>query len=385
MSQHLEEDIKMNSLSQYRTGRPRLMDEATQGLGGLMPPRVSIDGNRFTLIDPSGNATQVPSLPEGPALDIVFVDANPKVSKIYWGRGFQPNAAAPPLCFSDNGEAPSIAAQEPQHATCQGCPHNVIGSAVSQFSGAKIKACQDFRKLAVVVRGYPGVYQFTVKPGSFRNFQNYSNYLRMQKLPDGAAPDLADVVTRVTFASQGVMAFDAISLTPSDLQEQIVRLWEGNATGAIVGKTDTPIAPRLGGPQPQPRPAGVAPPPPQQGGLPPAQPFDAGPIPASLQRPAPAPTPPPAPPRAFPSAQPAAGVAPPWDHAKASEPASAAPAKRTRRTKAEMEAARASEAATGQTQPVTETHSPQHGLVEPSSPTPEMLSRLNAAFNLPTK
>src|SRR5262245_1712824 len=147
------------------TNRPRLLDEATQGLGGIMPPRVSIDSNIFTLVDPSGGTTRVPSLATGPALDVVFVNAHTKVSKVYWGRHFQPIGAAPPLCFSDNGEAPSQAALEPQSPTCSGCPHNVIGSAVSQFSGAKIKACQDFRKLAVLVRGHPGVYQFTVKPG----------------------------------------------------------------------------------------------------------------------------------------------------------------------------------------------------------------------------
>src|SRR5262245_61518744 len=100
-----------NMLSQYRANRPRLLDDATQGLGGMLPPRVSIDGNVFTLVDPSGSSLRVPSLPEGPALDVVFIDANPKVSKIYWGKSYQPNSVTPPQCFSDNGVAPSISAQ----------------------------------------------------------------------------------------------------------------------------------------------------------------------------------------------------------------------------------------------------------------------------------
>jgi hypothetical protein len=374
--------------------RPRLLDEATSGLGGNMPPRISIDSNVFTLINPSGATTLVPSLPEGPALDVVFVDANPVVSKIYWGQGYQGRAAtkAPPRCFSDNGTAPSIAALDPQSPTCAPCPHNVVGSMISPFSGAKIKACQDFKKLAVIVRGYPGVYQLTIKPGSFRNFTGYKNYLLLQKLPDGGAPDLCDVITRCTFASQGVLSFEAISLLPSDMKTYRDRVWEQSGTELIVGKTDQPIAPQLAAS----RPAGVAPPPPaERVGLPPQTmrqaltPDDPGPIPAALQRePVVAPVRPPNLPAGFPFTQPTAGVAP-WDQPQAAQPPAEAAPKRHRRTKAEMEAARGEAARAAerseQQQTIAETSSPQHGLVEPDPPTPEMLSRLGAAFNLPTK
>jgi hypothetical protein len=235
-----------NQLSTYRKGKRSLIDDASTG--SQMPPRVSINGNRFTLIDPSGTATEVPFLPDGPALDVVFVDGNEHSSKLFWGIGktYNPSELSPPVCFSDNGVAPSSLALEPQHPTCAACPHNVIGSAISQVSGARIKACGDLKKWAVVVDGFQGVYLLTIKPGSFKAWNNYVNFLRLQKLADGGRPDLADVVTRIRFSGQGVHSFEAIGLVEegSDLATQAISVWEKNEetdiTGMMVGRYDVP-------------------------------------------------------------------------------------------------------------------------------------------------
>jgi len=334
----------------------RLIDDATSGLGGMQPPRVSIDQNKFTLIDPSGFATPVPMLPDGPALDVVFVDANPKTSKLYWGRGYQPGQQTPPLCFSDNGVAPSALAQDPQAQTCAACPHNVIGSATSPFSGAPIKACQDFKKLAVVIQNHDGCYLFTVKPGSFKNFSNYINYLRMQKMPNGGAPDLTDVVTRVRFASQGVVSFEAISLVPQDMQARIDAIWAKNeqvdATGMIVGKHDVPMQGQLEAPA--------------QAAPPPASPFQ--------QAPQAAPPPPPPPPPASPFLQAAPTPAP---AATASKRSVGRPRKVPDAPPAEAPP----------TAPPWDQSAPapqNHGLAQAQAPTKEMLDRIGAAFKLST-
>jgi hypothetical protein len=259
----------MTQLSTYR-GK-RLLDDATTGT--QMPPRVSINGNKFALIDPSGSVVEVPFLPDGPALDVVFVDGNEHISKLFWGldKPYNPGETSPPLCFSDNGVAPSSAAQEPQSATCAACPHNIIGSAISQISGARIKACGDLKKFAVVAKGFQGAYLLTIKPGSFKAWNNYTNWLQLQKLADGGRPDLSDVVTRIRFSGQGIHSFEAIELVAdgSELAQQVISIWENNKTnditGLMIGRFDQPLA---GGALPTPQQAAM----PQQAAPPPPQP-----------------------------------------------------------------------------------------------------------------
>ena len=136
-------------------------------------------------------------------------------------------------------------AQEPQSPLCSSCPHNVIGSAIG-YGGGKVKACGDLKKLAVVVNGFDGVYLLEIKPGSFKAWNNYTNLLRMQKLADGGRPDLSDVVTRVRFAGQGTLSFEAVQFTNDreDLVEQVIDVWEknkqGDLTGSMIGRYDQP-------------------------------------------------------------------------------------------------------------------------------------------------
>ena len=235
----------MSLLSKYREGHKRLLDDAATG--NRMPPRVSISGNRFTLIDHAGQRVEVPFMQDGPALDVVFVDRNENMSKLLWNLEgtYNPSEVAPPLCFSDNGVGPSSMSQDPQSATCVGCRHNVIGSAISKISNARIKLCGDLKKFAVVVKGFPNVYEFEVKPGSFKAWNNYTNWLSMQKMPDGGRPDLSDIVTRVRFSGQGLLSFEGLEMTPDDVAEQVVEIWERNKTnditGQMIGRYDQPV------------------------------------------------------------------------------------------------------------------------------------------------
>jgi hypothetical protein len=252
----------MNELSKYREGN-RLLDGASTG--GQRPPSIAIKDNRFALVDPSGERTPVNSL----TIDVVFVDRNPRMSKLFWGRKYPGDGAAfsPPVCFSDNGLAPSSLAQAPQAALCANCPHNVVGSAVG-FKGGGIKACQDLKKTAVVVIGHPGIYELQIKPGSFKNWNNFHNFLRMQKMPDGGVPDLSDIVTQISFVSVGVMDFKPIAFVEgnAELVQRVISIWEHNKTsditGMMVGNYDKPATGVLG-PAQTARPAAPPPPEPQ--------------------------------------------------------------------------------------------------------------------------
>ncbi len=235
--------------------RPRLLDHAADNLGRTMPPRLSIDANRFTLIDSGGNQKPINAL----NLDVCFVDLNPRVSKMYWGKEYSTQDAGGdiPVCWSDNGVAPSSQAATPQSPNCMSCPHNAIGSAISKFSGAKIKACVDMKKLAFIVPGDPDnmVFLMTVKPGSFKNWQTYINFLKAQKFTDGSSPDLSDVVTRLEFESQGVLKFSPVAPVPGNqaLLAQREAAWAKGTSGDIVGQNDVPYSAQIAAPVAQPQ------------------------------------------------------------------------------------------------------------------------------------
>lgn len=233
------------------TNRPNLITAATEGLGRSMPPRLSLDANRFTLVDSAGNEIPINSL----SLDIVILDINPKASKLYFGKDYNPNdTSEPPLCWSDNGVAPSSGATIPQSQTCIMCPHNVIGSAISKFTAAKIKSCVDMKKIAFVIPGDPQnmIYLYTMKPGSFKNWTAYINWLKTQRFAGADAAQPYDVVTRLSFESQGVLKFEPAAAVPGNkaLEAQLEAAWAKGTSGSITGQDDVPIQGQLAAPQP---------------------------------------------------------------------------------------------------------------------------------------
>lgn len=263
------------------SSRPNLIGAATEGLGRSMPPRLSLDANRFTLVDSAGNQIPVNSL----SLDIVILDINLKASKLYFGKDYNPNdTSEPPLCWSDNGTAPSREATTPQSPTCMMCPHNVIGSAISKFTQAKIKACVDTKKLAFVIPGDPQnmIYLYVMKPGSFKNWTAYINWLKNQRFAGADAAQPYDVVTRLSFESQGVLKFEPAAAVPGNkaLEAQLEAAWARGVSASITGQDDVPIAGQIAQGQPTQQ---LPPPPvqPQSGGF--VQQTQAAPVPFVAQ------------------------------------------------------------------------------------------------------
>jgi hypothetical protein len=84
-----------------------------------------------------------------PFIEVVLVQANPTLSKIYYEGAFVEGSQEPPRCFSNQGDKPDASVQQPLSRTCAVCPKNVWGSKISD-AGKKLKACQDSRRMAVV-------------------------------------------------------------------------------------------------------------------------------------------------------------------------------------------------------------------------------------------
>lgn len=243
------------------TGAMSIGSDAAGGIQPALPPHLSIRDNRFTLVDGAGNQLPIQTL----YLDVVVVSANPVLSKMMFdpSKPYDADAAEPPLCFSDNGIGASSQARYPQSATCATCPNNKWGSAISKMTGEPIKACADRKKLAFIVPNDASglCFQLNVPPATLRNLGQYANTLK------GHGVDLPVVVTRLEFASQGVLKFSPSPTgengTPyidAATAQRVKQVWDSHAADAIVGKLDTPVDPaRLAAPA---APQGQLPPPP---------------------------------------------------------------------------------------------------------------------------
>lgn len=225
---------------QARQGRG-LAQTLTQNLGVSAPPRVSIKGGRFNLVDPGGNEIPVPTFDPhiGVYLDACIVDANEHLSRQYYDKPFDPQAQAyeAPACWSDNGVAPSASAQKPQSPTCNGCEKAVWGSKTSTVSGKAVPACAMHQKLALYVPGFDQMmFQLQVPPNSLKNLRQYIASFSGQQI------DLNSVITRIHFdlQTQGTLLFTGVGLITEQMYQVSEQAYAEKKTDALVGRNDVP-------------------------------------------------------------------------------------------------------------------------------------------------
>ena len=184
-----------NQMPAFAKGR-QLTDLAlTLGTGGASGKRISIKGGVFRLIAGGKEIAQI----EERHLDVVICAAAPKVSRTYYEGKWDPTAkAAPPACWSSDGDKPDAAVKNPQASACMSCPQNVAGSGQGNS-----KACRLERRLAVLLANdiEGDVMQFVLPSTSiFGDAENgnhplhaYVKALAAQNI----SPDM--VITRIKF------------------------------------------------------------------------------------------------------------------------------------------------------------------------------------------
>jgi hypothetical protein len=121
-------------------------------------------------------------------LDVVIVNASPKVGRIFYAKAWTPDAdPSAPDCFSNDGIAPDAGASAPQASRCDTCAQNIKGSGQGTS-----KACRYSRRIAVnLVEDFGTslegeVYQLNLASKSLfgegvgdnsHTFENYTKYL----------------------------------------------------------------------------------------------------------------------------------------------------------------------------------------------------------------
>jgi hypothetical protein len=106
------------------------------------------------------------------------------------------------------------------------------------MTGKDIKACQDFKMLAVepLHNEVQGVHQFRISPGALKNWSRYLNELRKIGAECGLpelTPDL--VITRASWAEKNVVGFEFVDFLDEDLCVYVAELKEANEFESWIG------------------------------------------------------------------------------------------------------------------------------------------------------
>lgn len=162
--------------------------------GGGSGKRLSIKGCVFRLMVDGKEVTAI----DERYLDVVIVNAAPKVSRTFYAGQYVEGQASAPACWSSDGNAPDAGVKTKQSATCAACPQNVAGSGQGDS-----RACRYNQQTAVVLANdmegdvlqlsLPAASIFGKAEGENRPLQDYVRYMLAQGI------DVTQLITRLKF------------------------------------------------------------------------------------------------------------------------------------------------------------------------------------------
>lgn len=156
--------------------------------------RISIKGGVFRLMS---SGKEVAAIDER-YLDVVIVNAAPKVSRTFYMAAYDGDKVSAPDCWSADGVTPAADANNRQSDKCDSCPQNIQGS-----GNGNSRACRFSQRMAVVLANdiegdvlqltLPATSIFGKEDGENRPLQAYARWLAAQNV------DPSEVVTRMKF------------------------------------------------------------------------------------------------------------------------------------------------------------------------------------------
>lgn len=209
------------------------------GVGGG-GKRISIKGGVFRLMADGKEITSI----DDRHLDVVIVNAAPKISRTYYAGQFVEGETKAPDCWSADGEKPDPTAENPQSSDCASCPMNVKGSGQGES-----KACRFSQRLAVVLANDIGgdIMQlnlaatsiFGKEEGDKRPLQAYARYLAAQNI------NPETLVTRLRFDTKAAVPklfFQPVRWLEDD--EYAIAVEKGQTTEAKMAVTMSVAKPK---------------------------------------------------------------------------------------------------------------------------------------------
>jgi hypothetical protein len=211
------------------------LDDVTKALSGgnNATKRIALGNNKFLL---KVNGAEI-SKTNTDKLEVVIVNASKHISRTFYAKAWDPKAdAAPPDCWSNDGEKPDATVKEPQSHSCVGCSQDIAGSGQGET-----KACRKNRRIAVALASDldGDVYQMTLQsksvfydmkhPGDLDHmpFNQYAKYVGTQGY------NLNSLVTEMRFdedSTVGKLFFRPVRFLEKPEWEQSVK--QGNTSAA---------------------------------------------------------------------------------------------------------------------------------------------------------
>jgi hypothetical protein len=163
--------------------------------GGAQGKRISIKGCVFRLLS---DGKEVAAIDER-YLDVVIVNAAPKVARTFYAGTFSEDNVAAPVCWSADGDKPDAAVKQKCAPTCAVCPNNQKGSGQGDT-----RACRFSQRMAVLLANdvEGDVMQLTVPATSIFGKAEGSEYRPLQdyaRFHAAQGNDISMMVTRVKF------------------------------------------------------------------------------------------------------------------------------------------------------------------------------------------
>lgn len=169
--------------------------ELTRSLVGNTSKRLSIRGGVFRMIVGGEEVRKS----DGRSLNVIVVNAAPRVSRIFYEQAYNPSNITPPDCFSSDGKQPDASIENPQSDMCATCPQNIKGSS----RDGKSRACGYQQRLAVMIVGDPtnDVYQLTLPSRSIfsESEGDYLSFPQYVKLIIANGRSLEAMITELSF------------------------------------------------------------------------------------------------------------------------------------------------------------------------------------------
>lgn len=204
-------------------------DDLSQGVSSGFP-LISIRGAKWRLVQ-GGEESPIrdPQTQDlAPSIKVVLMRANANMSKVFYAGQFVEGSDSPPDCSSGDGIAPYADSPKVQSDKCATCKNNVWGSKVSP-SGAKIKACADVRRMAILPAEDLDFSPILLRvPGaSLSDLAAYGKALKQRHIPYAAvvtklAFDADAAYPKITFTFDRVLTAEEMQHVASRLQEPVI-------------------------------------------------------------------------------------------------------------------------------------------------------------------
>lgn len=173
-----------NDLITYSASVPDFLKEAggyrdegmTAGIAPKAPKLAVTTAKQWTITD-NGQTQILPT----PSVKGVIIASSGTLTKAWYEKAYVPGTNAAPDCFSNDGKVPAPGCAKPQSSNCAQCPKNAFGSHPVTGRG---KACGDRKMIVLALDSMPDKYAtFNIPTMSLGSLREIDGKLKSSNIP----------------------------------------------------------------------------------------------------------------------------------------------------------------------------------------------------------